>query len=253
MDVPGPRRWEYTAALRRLRIMLGELAEQTSQIVLDATTAVTGQADTAGVHTAVACLRGCCQNLDEDLVMLLARQNPVAGDLHLVVAGLRTATAVQRMAELADHIAATADRRAPAVVVPVGLRPTLTRLGRLCAEQASCLATAICADDPALAARQVTAGDDPIDRIHRQLMAILTDPGWPHGIQRAVDLALLSRYYERYADQAVTAARHLARLRWVPPLSDDPDYSDDLNNPDDQDNLDDQASTHTLSGARSKI
>ncbi|WP_250285107.1 MULTISPECIES: phosphate signaling complex PhoU family protein [unclassified Frankia] len=223
MDVPEPRRLEYTEALRRLRIMLGDLAEQTSQIVLDATTAVTGRADTAGVHAAVACLRDCCQDLDEDLVLLLARQNPVAGDLHLVVAGLRTAAAVQRMAELAGHIAATADLRAPAVVVPVGLRPTLSQLGRLCAEQASSLATAICADDPAAAAWQVTAGDEPIDRIHRRLMAALTDPGWPHGIQQAVDLALLSRYYERYADQAVTAARQLVRLRWVPSLSDSPD------------------------------
>ncbi|WP_322753222.1 phosphate signaling complex PhoU family protein [Frankia sp. Cas3] len=220
MDTPGPHRFEYTADLHRLRLLLATLADQTSQILTEATVAVTARAATAGVHTATVGLRAACQTLDDDLVVLLARQSPVAGDLHLVMASLRITMAVQRMGELADHIAAIADLRAPTVTVPAGLRPTLTGLGRLCADQAHRLADALRADDPVAAAGCVVAGDDPIDRIHRQLMTTVTDPDWPHGVQRAVDLTLLSRYYERYADQAATAARRLTRLHRLPPLPD---------------------------------
>ncbi|WP_083731006.1 MULTISPECIES: PhoU domain-containing protein [Protofrankia] len=220
MDVPGPRRWEYTAELHRLRFMLSSLATQACEIILGATAAVTEQADTVCVHLSVARLRGTCQEANNDLVTLLARQAPVAGDLQLVIAGQRITLAVQRMAELADHIATTADRRAPAQVLPADLCPSLTRMGRLCSEQACGLATAIHADDTATAVRQLTAGDDPIDRIHRELMATVTDSGWSHGMHRAVDLTLLSRYYERYADQVVNAAQSLARAHWVLPLPD---------------------------------
>ncbi|WP_239311457.1 MULTISPECIES: PhoU domain-containing protein [unclassified Frankia] len=215
MDVPGPHRFEYTAELDRVRATLGGLAGEASQIVIAATAAVAGpdagQADTIAVHAALARLHADSQELDDELVVLLACQNPVAGDLQLVVACLRIATAVERMGELADHIATTADLRRPASVVPAPLRPVITRLGRLCGDLAEQLAAAIRNDDRE-AARQVEAADDQIDQIHRRLLATLTDPAWPHGVQSAVDLTLLSRYYERFGDQAVTAARRLARV-----------------------------------------
>ncbi len=215
MDVPGPHRFDYTAELDRVRVALGELAAEASRIVTAATAAVAGpdagRADTAAVHAALQSLQVRSRKLDDELVVLLACQNPVAGDLQLVVACLRIATGVERMGELADHIAATADLRRPAPVVPAPLRPTITHLGRLCGDLADQLAAAIRKDDRE-AARQVEDADDQIDQIHRRLLATLTDSAWPHGIQSAVDLTLLSRYYERFGDQAVTAARRLAGI-----------------------------------------
>jgi phosphate transport system protein len=214
MAVPQARRLEFTAALGQVRAGLAEFAGEAGRVVVSATEAVAGdtagQFDTASVHAAVGRLRGRVEELDRDLVALLALQTPVAGDLRLVVAGLRISGATERMAELADHIAAAADRRAPAPVVPEPLRPTVERLGGLCADVAARLATAITSGDPATVA-EVENADDQIDGIHRHLLAALTDPGWPHGVQAAVDLTLLSRYYERFADQAVGAARHLTR------------------------------------------
>jgi phosphate transport system protein len=101
--------------------------------------------------------------------------------------------------------------RAPAAVVPAPLCPTVIRLGGLCDDIAGRLVTAMSDHDPA-AAQRVEDADEPVDELHRHLMAALTDPDWPHGIEAAVDLALVSRYYERFADQAVTAARHLGRI-----------------------------------------
>ncbi|WP_250279630.1 PhoU domain-containing protein [Frankia sp. Cppng1_Ct_nod] len=205
----------YTAELVQLRVVLGQLASEASHIVTSATATVAGsvcdRVRSSDVHTAVQRLRDHCRKLDDKMVVLLARQSPVAGDLHLVVAMLRIAGTVERMGELADHIAATADLRTPSPVVPAPLRPTVARLGGLSADLARRLAAAIVNDDPT-AARRMENADDHIDQIHRQLLATLTDPAWPHGIQAAVDLTLLSRYYERFADQAVTAARQLGRV-----------------------------------------
>jgi phosphate transport system protein len=214
MDAPGPHRFEYTAALDRIRVVLGELAAETRQMVADATVAVaepTAGLATADVHAAMERLHGSSAGLEAELVDLLVRQAPVAGDLRLILAGLRIAAVIGRMAELADHIATLADLRAPAAVVPPPLRPMISRLGGLCADLAGLLVEAIASHDPA-AAQRVEKADDPIDEMHRRLLAVAGAPEWPHGTQAVVDMALLSRFYERFADQAVNAARQLARI-----------------------------------------
>jgi phosphate transport system protein len=214
MDIPGPHRFEYTAALGRIRVVLGELAGEARQMLIDATAAAAGSPSgrtTADVHAALERIRGRSTEFEAELIDLLTRQSPVAGDLRLVLAGLRIAATIERMAALADHIAESADRRAPAAVVPPSLRPTVGRLGALCIDLAGLLVKAISSGDP-IAAQHVEAADEPIDTMHRMLLARMGDPGWPHGTQAVVDMALLSRFYERFADQAVTAARQLARI-----------------------------------------
>jgi phosphate transport system protein len=219
MDIPGPHRFEYHAALSRIRVVLGELAGEARQMLTDATAVVAGPTagrGTADVHAAVERVRDRSAELETELVDLLARQSPVAGDLRLVLAGLRIAAVIERMAELADHIATLADLRAPAAVVPPALRPTISRLGGLCTDLAGLLIDAISSEDPA-APQRVEDADDPIDDMYRRLLAAPSAPDWPHGGQTAVDLALLSRFYERFADQAVSAARQLARIHPVNP------------------------------------
>jgi phosphate transport system protein len=65
--------------------------------------------------------------------------------------------------------------------------------------------------DTALAA-QVEKDDDEMDELHRKLISRLVEPSWPHGIETAIDLTLLGRYYERYADHAVSVSRRVIFL-----------------------------------------
>jgi len=215
METSGPHRLAYNARLDQLGPELAELASDVRDIVTGATAAVTGpragHEDTAHLYAARRKLKDRSDQLDETLVELLVREAPVAGDLRRVVAGLRILSNLERMADLAVHVAEAADRRAPAAVVPTQLRPTIARLGDLCCELVGLLVTALASTDLPLI-RQVEEADEPIDETHRQLLAALTDPAGEHGIETAVDLALISRYYERFADQAVTAARQLAGL-----------------------------------------
>jgi len=48
-----------------------------------------------------------------------------------------------------------------------------------------------------------------MDRLHRELFAVLLDPDWTHGIESAIDVTLCCRYYERFADHAVSVARRV--------------------------------------------
>lgn len=218
MDAPGPHRLEYQAALNKVRLTLADLVGQAAQIAIEATAAATeGAPDgTQAVHDAARRVVERSEDLDADLVDLLARQSPVAGELRLVVAGLRIATAVERMAELADHVVSTVDRRAPEPAVPEPLRPTIDQLGRRCAEIANLLAAAIHSGAPD-DARRVEQADDRIDALQSDLMAAVTSPDWPHGTEAAVDLSLIARYYERFADQAVSVARRLAAIHGTEP------------------------------------
>ena len=51
-----------------------------------------------------------------------------------------------------------------------------------------------------------------MDRLHREIFATVLAPAWDHGTEAAIDLALLGRYYERFADHAVSVARRVVYL-----------------------------------------
>lgn len=215
VDTPRPHRLHYTAALDQLRTELGDLVGQARQILVDATATAVGTTaaarDAAPIHKAVRQVVGRSEDLNDALVDLLALQSPVAGDLRLVVAGLRIATAVERMAELADHVATTAEMRAPGPVVPQTLRPIVERLGTECAAVADLLAAAI-ASGSASDASRLRPADDRVDDLHHELMSAISAPDWPYGTGTAVDLTLLARYYERFGDQAVGAAARISLI-----------------------------------------
>ena len=48
-----------------------------------------------------------------------------------------------------------------------------------------------------------------MDDLHRHLFTMLMDREWKHGIATAVDVTLLGRYYERFADHAVQLAHRV--------------------------------------------
>jgi phosphate transport system protein len=58
-------------------------------------------------------------------------------------------------------------------------------------------------------ALEIETDDDEMDKLHRELIEILLDDKWPHGIETAIDMTLLGRYYERFADHAVSISRRV--------------------------------------------
>lgn len=152
--------------------------------------------------------------LDEHAVSLLARQQPVATDLRTIVACLRMSADLQRMATLARHVAALVLRRHPEAVVPVELRLVIERMGEVAGRLVG-KARAVLVSRDTDAALALEHDDDEMDRLQEDLYTQLASGQW-HGRSRtAVDLALLGRYYERFADHAVSVARRIAFIAGV--------------------------------------
>ena len=51
-----------------------------------------------------------------------------------------------------------------------------------------------------------------MDDLHRQLLAFMLGAAWRHGVEAAIDGALIGRYYERFADHAVNAGKQVVFL-----------------------------------------
>jgi phosphate transport system protein len=151
------------------------------------------------------------QHIEESALDLLARQQPVASDLRTVITGLRMVADIERMGDLALHIAKVARLRYPSSAIPVELQATVLEMGqvaqRICAKCSSVIATR----DLQMAA-ELERDDDVMDDLHRRLFATLLDDGWRGGIETAIDVTLCGRYYERFCDHAVSVARRVVFL-----------------------------------------
>jgi phosphate transport system protein len=145
---------------------------------------------------------------EERAFALLALQAPVATDLRIVVSAIHGAGDVERMGDLALHVAQAARRRHPQPVLPGEVRPYFAEMGRVAVALAEKAADVIRSRDLAMAA-QMEHDDDAMDDLHRHMFTVLMDHSWSHGVGPAVDIALLARFYERYADHAVAVARRI--------------------------------------------
>ena len=139
---------------------------------------------------------------------LLALQAPVATDLRIVVAAIHGAGDVERMGDLALHVARAARRRHPQPVLPDEVVPYFAEMGRVAVALATKAGEVIRTRDVATAA-QLEEDDDAMDDLHRHMFTVLMDRSWSHGVGPAVDITLLARFYERYADHAVAVARRI--------------------------------------------
>jgi phosphate transport system protein len=142
---------------------------------------------------------------------LMATQQPVAGDLRMLVATLRMVADLERMGDLAVHVAKIARMRMPDQAVPPMLRPTIANMAET-AERMVDETVRILATRDVDAARQLEAEDEEMDRLRRSMFRILLADDWHYGVEPAIDLALLGRYYERIADHAVSMARRVIYL-----------------------------------------
>ena len=151
------------------------------------------------------------EHLDETSIDLLARQQPVATDLRMVVTAMRMASDLERMGDLARHVAKVARLRFPNSAVPAEFRAVIVDMGRV-AEGIVLKAGAIIAARDVDAARSIERDDDAMDDLHRQFFERIAAADFPYGTESAVDLTLISRYYERFADHAVSVARQVGYL-----------------------------------------
>jgi len=141
----------------------------------------------------------------------IARQAPVAVDLRMVITALHISADLERMGDLAEHVAKTAQRRHPSPAVPAELRPTFQGMAAVADRMAEQIAGLLATPDAGKASK-LERTDDEMDSLERKLFAVMLDDDWPYGAETAIDGALLGRFYERYADHAVNVGEHLVYL-----------------------------------------
>ncbi|OZM71524.1 phosphate transport system regulatory protein PhoU [Amycolatopsis antarctica] len=200
----------YHVELEQLAVKLAEMSGQVAtamelatESLLNTDLALAEQVITDDVKVDDA--RSACE---EQAYALLALQAPVATDLRAVLAAIHAAESLERMGDLALHVAKAARRRHPDPVLPDQVREYFARMGTIAVRLARQAEEVIKSKDVD-AALALEADDDEVDDIHKHLFTVLMDREWPYGVAAAVDVTLLGRFYERFADHAVSVARRM--------------------------------------------
>jgi phosphate transport system protein len=210
----------FHQSLEDVQGRLVEIAELVT-VAIDKATRAFGTSDVAlaeEVIEADAVIDEKAIALDELAIEILARQQPVARDLRIVVSALRMSASLERMGDIAEHIAQLARYRFPEKVVPTSLRATFAEMGRLDVEVARKLTELLRTEDTRLA-EEIRDEDDKIDALHLSVFDKVLGETWKGGAAETVDATLASRYHERFGDHAVSIAkkvRYLATGDWVP-------------------------------------
>jgi phosphate transport system protein len=196
--------------LDSIRLMLIEMGDMVGRSMARATTALL-EADLPLAEQVISedvQIDNVQHELDAKTLTLLARQQPVAGDLRTLITSLRMSADLERMGDLTTHIAKVARMRFPEKAVPAELEQTVKEMGKV-AGRIIAKATTVIDSHNLENALQLEKDDDEMDKLHRKLFLTLLDDSWPHGIETAIDMTLLGRYYERCADHAVSVARRV--------------------------------------------
>ena len=195
-----------TEQLVEMTRLAGSAMSRATTALLDSDVQLAESVIEADAH--IDAQREMVDNLSVDL---LARQNPVATDLRIIVTAMRMSADLERMGDLARHVAKIARLRYPESAVPADIRSTILQMGQV-AERIVAKAGSVIASQDLAEAQLLEREDDAMDELHRELFSHMVDGHWPHGTQSAVDVTLLGRYYERFADHAVSVARRVTYL-----------------------------------------
>lgn len=150
-------------------------------------------------------------SLDELAIEILARQQPVARDLRIVVFALRVSASLERMGDMAEHIAQLARLRFPERAIPKGLKGTFTKMGERDVEISRTLSELLRTQDLRLA-DVIRNADDEVDELHARVFEKVLSDNWKGEPTATVDATLASRYHERFADHAVAVAKKVVYL-----------------------------------------
>ena len=200
----------YTDQLDSIFSDLVSIARRVQRAVHDATESLlTGNVGLAEqVITRDAIIDVARERVEDRAFSLLSLQQPVAGDLRTIVAALRMVTELERMGDLAGHVAKVARLRVPGIAVPPSAEPTIRRMAEV-AELMVDKAAGIIENRDVEGAADLRKADEEMDDLRRNSFRELLANDWEHGVEAAVDVALLGRYYERIADHAVSTANRV--------------------------------------------
>lgn len=193
--------------LQRVREQLTEVASLVTKAIEQANLALL-ESDIQTADTVISSdpeIDELQNDLDERAIRLLARQQPVASDLRVVVGSLRMSASLERMGDLARHIAQLARLRYPYPVVPENLEGTFAELAELTHSTAQKVTEFLETQNTKLATEIITI-DKRVDELHQSVFDAMGSPDWHQTAARTVDITLTSRYYERFADHAVSVA-----------------------------------------------
>jgi len=195
----------YDEQLDRLTVRLAE----SCQLVCDAMRLATSALLDTDLELAEQVIRNDaridreCAECEDEAQRLLILPTPVSGDLRAVLTPVLVAERLERMGDLAVHVAESVRRRHPHHVVPRVLRPRFAEMGRIAATLATTAGLAV-ANGTVPGVRTVRDTDDEMNDLHRTLFSVVCYGDWNHGVATAVDVSMLSRCYERFADHAVS-------------------------------------------------
>ncbi|MEV0283601.1 MULTISPECIES: phosphate signaling complex protein PhoU [unclassified Kribbella] len=209
----APMREMYHEQLNDILIDLERMTLVVSAAVQRSTSALLA-ADLSAAEAVIGAdtqLDAAGETVEEKIFDVIARQAPVAAELRMLVAALRMVADLERMGDLAAHVAKIARLRYPAPAIPTELHGMIEEMSRATRRMVDQAGEVISTRDVSAALR-IEAADDEMDRLRRNQFRQMMDPSWPHGVEVAVDLALLGRYYERIADHAVSMARRVIFL-----------------------------------------
>jgi phosphate transport system protein len=210
----------FQQELREVQDRLVEISDLVAGSIANATQAF-NDSNVALAETVIADddkIDALAAELDELAIQILARQQPVARDLRIVVSALRISASLERMGDMSEHIAQLARYRFPEKVVPKKLRPTFVEMGRLDVEIARMLTELLRTQDTAIA-EAIRNEDDKVDALHLSVFDTVLGESWKGEAVDTVDSTLASRYHERFADHAVSIAKkvlYLATGDWTP-------------------------------------
>ncbi len=201
---------------QQLNNILNELVEMTGGVraALSQATDALLNADVTAAELVISgdlAIDEARERIENDSFEILARQAPVAGDLRMLVASLRMVADLERMGDLSVHVAKVARLRYPTKAVPAELEPVISEMAKTADEMIASAANIVETRD-VRAAKELEVADDEMDRLRRSMFRILLSDDWDAGVEPAVDMALLGRYYERIGDHAVSMARRIVFL-----------------------------------------
>lgn len=189
------------------------MAEMVRGSIADATTALL-TADRALAERVIGMdpeLDGLNDKIEDACIWLAATQQPVAADLRALLSGMRIAGSLERMGDLAEHVAKQARMRYPETSLPSELAGMFQQMGALCEALAMNLINVI-RDRNVTLAEEIVRQDAQLDDLHRQLFTIMLRPEWKEDAQHTIDVTLLSRFYERFGDHACSVAKRVVHI-----------------------------------------
>jgi phosphate transport system protein len=201
----------FTSVISGLRGELAEMVRMTGDAMGRATDSLLN-ADLETAQSVIAADRiidDLNARIDDRSVRLVSTMAPADSEVREILSILRVATSAERMGDLAVHIAKSARLRYPDTAVPPAAREIVREMGEL-AEKLAAEAADVLETQDARAAADLKVADERLDALHRRLFNLVLSPEWNDGIEAAVDLTLISRFFERFGDHCVSIADRAA-------------------------------------------